>query len=263
MAGPFYYRHYIGDYDTATKELSLLEHGVYRRLLDGYYAKGTLSSDTTKLYRVAGAFSPEEQQAVQRVATQMFIVDGDRLRHDRADAELDRIKRESEIQADRARKRWHGAGHSPGSAPADATASTKRAVASKSDAPAMPVKSQESKKKGAKKEKVVAQAVDIPDWIPRDLWDKYVAQRPKKPTDHAVEMLIEKLADIQKLGFPPAVVLKESIANGWTGLFVPKGMAPVGKGGTGRREQIEASNERLADSWADRHDNRDTVFVDD
>ncbi len=46
-----YYRHHIGDYRSNTSHLSLLEHGIYRQLLDTYYlSEGPITPDLDILF---------------------------------------------------------------------------------------------------------------------------------------------------------------------------------------------------------------------
>jgi uncharacterized protein YdaU (DUF1376 family) len=50
-----FYKHFLGDYARDTKDLSLLEHGAYRVLLDHNYAtEQPIPNELDKLYRVAG-----------------------------------------------------------------------------------------------------------------------------------------------------------------------------------------------------------------
>ena len=59
-----YYSHYIGDYQRDTAHLTLLEHGVYRQLLDHYYAtEKPLPSDLPSLFRITRAQRKAERQA--------------------------------------------------------------------------------------------------------------------------------------------------------------------------------------------------------
>lgn len=260
MAGPFYYRHYIGDYDTATKDFSLLQHGVYRRLLDGYFSLGGLPSDEFKLFRITGALMPEEQVAVRYVVDLQFEVDGDRLVNERCDKELERIARESSVQSDKARKRW---GTKAETAPVDPPAPP--AAPPPAPAPAhaqrMPVKSQDSSSKQEQKQKPRGKDTELPDpatfvfpaWVPRVEFDKYVAQRKKAPSYHALELLVKKLGDLDGRGHPAKLVLEQSIMQGWLGIFELKN-GPVAKDGIvgkgGRRQAVEERNEAMADRWA-------------
>ena len=68
-----YYQHNIGDYRKDTSHLSLLEHGIYRQLLDSYYLDETpLCNDLAKLMRSHSVRNADEQQALQNVLTDFF-----------------------------------------------------------------------------------------------------------------------------------------------------------------------------------------------
>ena len=71
----------------------------------------------------------------------------------------------------------------------------------------------------------------IPDWIPSEPWEAYLRHRKHKRakvTPEAAEGLIEKLSEFKKQGEDVTAILKQSVINGWTGLF------PVGHAGNGR-----------------------------
>ena len=68
-----YYQHNIGDYRKDTSHLTLLEHGIYRQLLDTYYLdEQPLSNDLAKLMRSHSVRDANEQQALQNVLTDFF-----------------------------------------------------------------------------------------------------------------------------------------------------------------------------------------------
>ena len=68
-----YYQHNIGDYRKDTSHLTLLEHGIYRQLLDTYYLdEEPLSNDLAKLMRSHSVRNADEQQALQNVLTDFF-----------------------------------------------------------------------------------------------------------------------------------------------------------------------------------------------
>jgi uncharacterized protein YdaU (DUF1376 family) len=68
-----YYSHHIGDYLSATAHLSLLEHGVYRRLIDVYYIhEAPLPAEVKQVYRLVGAKSKDEREAVDTVLEEFF-----------------------------------------------------------------------------------------------------------------------------------------------------------------------------------------------
>lgn len=92
------YNHHLGDYAKDTKDLSPLEHGAYRLLLDYNYAtEQPIPSEVEKLYRIVGARTAAECKAVQRVADRFFPINGDGSRHNkRADEEIEKYQQRAE-----------------------------------------------------------------------------------------------------------------------------------------------------------------------
>lgn len=105
-----FYPHWVGDYQRDTADLSLLEHGAYRLLLDTYYAtEQPFPADIGRLLRVARATTPEEQDAVRFVAERFFPVGEDGLRRNaRADMEIAKAAKYAEKQRAAASRRWQG-----------------------------------------------------------------------------------------------------------------------------------------------------------
>lgn len=96
-----FYKHYLGDYARDTQDLSLLEHGAYRVLLDHFYAtKGDMPNDVQALYRIAKAFTVPERRAVDKVADRFFPPNGDGRRHNKR-AEIEIQKHLGQAQANK------------------------------------------------------------------------------------------------------------------------------------------------------------------
>jgi uncharacterized protein YdaU (DUF1376 family) len=93
-----YFELYPGDYLRDTTRLTLLEHGVYLRLLMAYYAEERpLPGDNTELLVIAGAISSADKAAVRKVAERFFPLGDDGLRHNaRADDEIKKAQRRIE-----------------------------------------------------------------------------------------------------------------------------------------------------------------------
>ena len=82
-----YYKHHLGDYAKDTLGLTMLEHGAYRLLLDGYYATETpIAHD--EAYALAKAGSSEEKAAVDKVLRKFFIKGTETYTHKRVELEL-------------------------------------------------------------------------------------------------------------------------------------------------------------------------------
>lgn len=105
-----YYPHHLGDYAKDTKNLTPLEHGCYRLLLDHNYAtEQPVPNEVKELYRIVGAMTPAERKAVDKIAGKFFPVNGDGRRHNkRAEQEIARLKEKSEKAKASAERRWGG-----------------------------------------------------------------------------------------------------------------------------------------------------------
>lgn len=99
-----YYEHHIGDYLKDTAHLSLVEHGVYRRLMDVYYTReAPLPRDPSRLI---GARSKEEREAVLSVLDEFFVTDGNEWLHKRCDEEIARYRAKQDNARASAKARW-------------------------------------------------------------------------------------------------------------------------------------------------------------
>ena len=117
-----YYERHIGDYLKDTAHLSLLEHGVYGRLLDVYYTREA-ALPVAQVERLIGVRSKEEREALRNVVSEFFVVDGDVMRHSRCDREIERYQSKQRKAAASANARWKkGAAHTDGNANAGAGA---------------------------------------------------------------------------------------------------------------------------------------------
>jgi uncharacterized protein YdaU (DUF1376 family) len=86
-----YYERHIGDYLKDTAHLSLLEHGVYTRLLDVYYSSEGSIEDDKLACRLVGAKTSAEKAAVRAVLTEFFDHRDDGWHQARCDREIDRF----------------------------------------------------------------------------------------------------------------------------------------------------------------------------
>lgn len=89
-----------------------------------------------------------------------------------------------------------------------------------------------------------ASAVKLPDWLSAEIWSSWVAYRRdlKKPikSQQTVTQAINLLDRCRLNGYSPDEIINQSIANGWQGLFEPKGSRP-------QRRQESRVTERFAD----------------
>lgn len=92
-----YYQNHIGDYRRDTAHLSLLEHGVYRQLLDWYYLnEKPIPKETQLVFRRLSARTEEERKAVELVLSDFFTLSDDGYRHARCDKEIATYKQKAD-----------------------------------------------------------------------------------------------------------------------------------------------------------------------
>lgn len=82
-----YYKRHIGDYLKDTAHLSLLEHGIYTRLLDVYYTREA-AIPAAQAARLIGARTPEESEALELVLEEFFVLEDGMWKQSRCEAEL-------------------------------------------------------------------------------------------------------------------------------------------------------------------------------
>lgn len=100
-----YYERHIGDYLKNTAHLSLLEHGIYTRLMDVYYTReGGIPVDQVE--RLIGVRSKDERAALANVLDEFFAVEDGALRQARCDREIERFKDKQRKAKASADARW-------------------------------------------------------------------------------------------------------------------------------------------------------------
>lgn len=81
-----FWKRWISDYRGKTQGLSLAEIGAYDILLDEYYAhERPLPASKDALYRICGAFTADEQKAVDSIVGRFFVDSPEGLRNKKAD----------------------------------------------------------------------------------------------------------------------------------------------------------------------------------
>jgi uncharacterized protein YdaU (DUF1376 family) len=100
-----YYERHIGDYLKDTAHLSLLEHGIYTRLLDVYYTRES-GIPSAECGRLVGAKSKDEKAALGVVLAEFFVLAGDILKQTRCDLEIARFQDKQRKAKASADARW-------------------------------------------------------------------------------------------------------------------------------------------------------------
>ena len=100
----YYYQHHIGDYRKDTSHLSLIEHGIYRQLLDLYYI--TENPLDKKSIRLIGARTDQEIAMAELILNEFFEKKGTKYYHKRCDDEIQNYKLKSLKASESSNKRW-------------------------------------------------------------------------------------------------------------------------------------------------------------
>jgi len=198
---------YIAEYLADTSRLTIEQHGAYLLLIMDYWRNGPPPDSPEVLARIVGA-SAKQWEAIASGLLPMFLVSGGVWRHKRIDVELTKAKEISKIRSDAGAK--GGAKHkakekqnntpSPSPLPKD----LKDLTPAPEPAPA-------PKSKGA----------DAPDWMPPE-WIEFEQHRKEKRqslTPTARKRLIQKLDRWRGEGKDLAAIIRNSLDNGYTGLF--------------------------------------------
>ena len=204
-----YYQHNIGDYRRDTSHLSLLEHGVYRTLLDLYYLNETpIPRETEWVIRRLSAKTNDEILAIQAVLKDFFVQGADGYRHKRCDVEI------SEYTAKANTAKHNG---KLGGRP-------KKTQSVIFDNPDI-TEGKANHKPLTNNHKPITTALPLPDFINPEILEMFKSHRGAKFSTNAKNLTIKDLTKAQAEGNDPNEMLEKSIANGWKGVFTPKSKA--------------------------------------
>jgi hypothetical protein len=124
--------------------------------------------------------------------------------------------------------------------------------------------------KAQPKKQVDAVTIELPNWLPNELWKEFKQHRKemKKPmSELAQKKTINQLEKMKVCGQDIEAVINQSIANGWQGLFELKSQ---GNGyekcnastGSGRKEKFDATKYLLDSIRADESKENNRLFED-
>lgn len=101
----FYFKFHIGDYRSDAQHLTLLEHGVYFTLMSTYYiTEHPLPKDERQLFRLAGARTDEERQAVIDIVNEFFIPTETHWVHSRIEFEIKEYQSKADANRENGKK---------------------------------------------------------------------------------------------------------------------------------------------------------------
>ncbi|OAE56652.1 hypothetical protein A7J67_08400 [Achromobacter xylosoxidans] len=235
-----YYSHNIGDYAQATTHLSLVEDAIYSRLLRRYYAEERpIVDDMQQVCRWVGARSEDERAAVPLVLGEFFtLVDG-YWHNKRADAEIAayHVKAETAKANGKRGGRPRKEGGNPEKPSRFSVGSEIEPNPNQEETGSKANQETRNKKQETEEHPPTprkrgqgfdASAIDLPDWLDREDWESWVADRRarKKPvTEEGAKRQLQQLADYLAEGHQPRAVIAHSIAGSYQGLFPPRAQA--------------------------------------
>lgn len=214
-----YYRHHLGDYAKDTPHLTLVEHGAYRVLMDTYYiSEKPLTLDMDRLYAIVRATRPAERKVIDAVLAEFFTKDETGYHHKRIDEELEKYQEKASQN-----KANGNLGGRPKITQTVSKAEPKNNLSQEPVASNQkPVaKNQEPRELQNLKPKVKNNGADAPDWMP-SVWADFEKHRTEKRqtlTPTARTAAIAKLDRWRSEGKDIAAIIRNSIENGYSGLF--------------------------------------------
>ena len=218
-----YYQHNIGDYRRDTAHLTLLEHGIYRQLLDAYYlSEKPLTLNKAQLMRTQCIRTADELQAAEIILSEFFIETPDGYVHSRCEREINEYHQKSVKAANAANSRWK---KDKKNRKIDNHANALQ-THSERNADGMPTinhkpltNNQEPIKKKKEESLAAARATPGLDEVAFGRWIEYRTEikKPIRPVS-----LIAAAKDLAKHKNDQQAVVEQSIANGWQGLFALK-----------------------------------------
>jgi uncharacterized protein YdaU (DUF1376 family) len=194
-----YYERHIGDYLKDTAHLSLLEHGVYGRLLDVYYTReGPLP--VNQVDRLIGVRSKDERAALAAVLDEFFALDGDVLRHPRCEREIARYQDKQEKAKRSANARWDNkTQHTERNANAMRTHSEGNALQT-------PVTRHQTPDKNT-----------TPDGVSDSVWQDFKTLRAKLRAPITATSMAGIVREAERAGVSLEVALRTCCERGWRG----------------------------------------------
>lgn len=220
-----YYRHSIGDYDSATLHLSLMEHGAYLRLIHLYYRlEQAIPGDLDRVCKLISARSRREKEAVTRVLGEFFEMHDGLYVNERCEAEICRVEDLSRVNTENASlggkalkhkklKVPNGTKSQSESVPNECLSNNQYPILKEKDLPLTPSR---------------GNVFVLPDRVDGQAWADFDRHRTTLNRKTWTPQAKKKTADL--LAKYPASTQREmvdaSIRNGWRGIFAPKGPAP-------------------------------------
>jgi uncharacterized protein YdaU (DUF1376 family) len=190
-----YYTFNIGDYRRDTSHLTLLEHGIYRQMLDSYYLnEHPLPADEALLMRTHCVRSADEIQALKNILADFFVLQDDGWHHRGCEKNISAYREKSAKASASAKARWD------------------------KDANALPTQSERyANHKPITNNHKPIKKIQAPEGVSVEVWDSFLEQR-KKVRAVVTEVVIKSIrSEAEKAGWTLEQALIEITARGWRG----------------------------------------------
>jgi uncharacterized protein YdaU (DUF1376 family) len=199
-----YYTFNIGDYRRDTSHLTLLEHGIYRQLIDSYYlSEQPLCADEASLMRSHCVRSADEQQAFKNVLKDFFELHEDGWHHKGCEKIIDAYRVKSVKASASAKARWEK------DANALPTHSERYANHKPITNNHKPITNIKTKAAGA--------AIGCPNEVNQQIWSDFLATR-KAAKAPVTQTAIDGISrEAHKAGWTLEQALQECSTRGWRG----------------------------------------------
>jgi uncharacterized protein YdaU (DUF1376 family) len=250
--GVHFYQFNIGDYRRDTSHLTLLEHGIYRQLLDTYYlSENPIKLDLEEVMRTHSVRTADEERALKNVLKDFFDETPDGYFHKGCDRNIEAYRKKSKMASESAKARW-----SQSHANALPTDSERNANGMLTNNHKPITNNQEPIEK---KKKRGSAPVSCPSDVDEKVWQDYIATRKSAITETALQIL-RKEAGLA--GMTLDAVLSECTMRGWTGFKADwmKGKTTAGNRPLTVWEKSEQQKQEFSDRlWGRRKDDGRTI----
>jgi uncharacterized protein YdaU (DUF1376 family) len=199
-----YYTFNIGDYRRDTGHLSLVEHGIYRQLIDTYYLnERPLDKDIAIVMRTHCIRSADEKRALHNVLRDFFEEKEDGWHHHGCKRVIDQYKTKSKKASESARTRWDK----------DANALPTH---SKRNANGMLTNNHKPITNNQEKENI-KEKVKAPEGVSDSVWKSFLEQRAKSRAVVTDTVLQAIARESKKAGWTLEQAMIEMVVRGWRG----------------------------------------------
>lgn len=201
---------YTGDYYRDTRHLSMLQHGAYRLLLDHCWdQRGPLPLDQDKCFRICGAVSKEEQDAVRSIIGEFFVRMDDGHYNRRLQAEIERC---NAISSGRSAAGKAGAAARLRQLPSNRQANAKQMPLSPSPSP-----SQDKEKRNTTRASRTSPSIPGLESVSEQVLSDWMAHRKEKRAKVTATAVRGIQREADKAGLTLEAALAMCCARGWTG----------------------------------------------